>query len=78
MSDGTSQFTVAVSIKGKHVVLKIDTAASVVGEHTYRSQLSESPLRSTGLCLKSYSGGTISILGEIQVPVVYSGESIIL
>ena len=49
-SGGTSQFTAAVSIEGKRVVFEIDTAAlvSVVGEHTYRSQLSEFPLRSTG------------------------------
>ena len=39
-SDGTSQFTIAVSIEGKRVVFEIGTAASVsvVGEHTYRSQ----------------------------------------
>ena len=56
------------------VFFEIDTAASisVVGEHTYRSQLFEFPLISTGLSRKSYSGGTISILGDIQVPVVYS------
>ena len=53
-SDGTYQFTVAVSIEGKRVVFEIDIAASVpvVGEHTYRSQLTAFPLMSTGLSLK--------------------------
>ena len=55
-SDGTSQFTVAVSIEGKRVVFEIDAAASVsvFGKHMYRSQLSEFQL---SLCLESYSGG---------------------
>ena len=75
-----SPFHVAVNILGKRVAFQLDTAASVsvVGEHIYKSQMSQFTLTPAGLSLKSYSGDSIDVLGKINVPVQYDGQSELL
>ena len=78
--DGRKQFDVSVDIDGKRVIFEIDTAASlsVVGERIYRSQLAKFLIRPTKVSLRAYNGENISLLGEIQVPVLYAGRRVTL
>ena len=59
----SSPFHVAVNISCKRVTFQLDTAASVsvVGEHIYKSQMSQFTLTPAGLSLKSYSGDSIDV-----------------
>ena len=50
----------------------------MVVERTYRSQLANFPLRPTKVSLRAYNGENISLLGEIQVPVLYGGRRVTL
>ena len=49
---------------------------SVVGKHTYHSKLSKFQLRPTKVSLQAYNGESITFLEEIQVPIVYSDQSL--
>ena len=78
--DKTAPFLVAVNISGERVLFQLDTAASVsvVGEHIYKTQRSHFTLEPAGLSLTPYSGDSIDILGKINVPVQYHGQSDVL
>ena len=78
--DKTAPFHVAVNILGKRVIFQLYTAASVsvVGEHIYETQMSQFTLAPAGLSLTSYSGDSIDVLGKINVPVQYHGQSELL
>ena len=75
--DKISPFHVAVNISGERVLFQLDTAASVsvVGEHIYKTQMSQFTIAPAGLSLSSYSGDSIDVLGTINVPVEYDGQS---
>ena len=78
--DKIAPYHVAVYISGERVLFQLDTAASVsvVGEHIYKTQMSHFTLAPAGLSLTSYSGDPIDVLGKINVPVEYDGQSEIL
>ena len=78
--DKIAPYHVAVNISGERVLFQLDTAASVsvVGEHIYKTQMSHFTLAPAGLSLTSYSGDPIDVLGKINVPVEYDGQSEIL
>ena len=75
--DKISPFHVAGNISGESVLFQLDTAASVsvVGEHISKTQMSQFTLAPAGLSLTSYSGDSIDVLGKINVPVQYHGQS---
>ncbi|RXN30206.1 Retrovirus-related Pol poly from transposon opus [Labeo rohita] len=56
--------------------MQIDTGASVslVPESVYKELLSDCPLQPVEIHLSLYTGDTIPVLGEIQVPVQYNGN----
>ena len=78
--DKIAPFHVAVNISGERVLFQLDTAASVsvVGEHIYKTQMSQFTLAPAGLSLTSYSGDFIDVLGKINVPVQYHGQCDVL
>ena len=75
--DNIAPYHVAVNISGERVLFQLYTAASVsvVGEHIYKTQMSHFTLAPAGLSLTSYSGDPIDVLGKINVPVEYDGQS---
>ena len=75
-SDKTSPFHVAVNISGERVMFQLDTAASVsvVGEHIYKSDESIH-VNASRPSFTSYSGDSVDVLGKINVPVQYDGQS---
>ena len=66
-----------MELAGKPVKMQLDTGASValVSERLYKEKLKECPLQPASIRLSSYTGDTIPVLGQIQVPPVqYKGK----
>nr|XP_023990507.1 uncharacterized protein K02A2.6-like [Salvelinus alpinus] len=65
-----------MELAGKPVKMQLDTGASVslVPERLYKEKLKECPLQPASIRLSSYTGDTIPVLGQIQVPVRYEGK----
>ena len=70
---GTHPIKVKLQIQGKPVSMEVDTGAavSVVSEDTYKELFFDLPLKIASVCLKTFTGEQIPILGEIAVEVCY-------
>ena len=55
----------------------MDTGAvvSLVSLYLYRGQLSHIPPQRSTMPLKSYSGDSVTVIGKIEVPVMYNDQS---
>ena len=68
--------TVKLEIQGKPVLMEVDTGAavSVISEETYKELFSNLALKKAPVCLKTFTGEQIPILGEIVVDVCYQKQ----
>ena len=68
---------IELEIAGKPVAMIIDTGATktIINEQTY-NKLKEDlpPLNPSSAVLTTYTGHTIPVLGELQVPVIYEKQ----
>ena len=83
-SRSTKPLQTTVSVNGKHIVMKIDTGASVslVNEETYK-QLCEgaeyhSELQKPNITLQTYTGESIEMVGSAKVQVEHNGQMLVL
>ncbi|XP_060075467.1 uncharacterized protein K02A2.6-like [Ylistrum balloti] len=74
------EYRVTVRVDGYPINFELDTgaAATIVSESVYEEHLKRLPLQKPSIKLRDYGGGKVPIVGEIQVPVVYSEQSRIL
>ena len=68
-----------VEIEGHHLSMEIDTGAavSIISDKTHTSlpHLKKLPLQPTQVILRTYTGESISVLGELSVNVTCQGTS---
>ena len=72
-----SSVKIELEIAGKAVAMIIDTGATktIINEATYNELRGVlPPLRSSSAMLTTYTGETIPVLGELQVPVTYEKQ----
>ena len=69
-------YKVQVKIKGKTLVMELDTGASrsTVSENIYKKLLSSYPLYDCKIQLHSYAGMRVPVLGCVTVPVSYENN----
>ena len=69
-------YIVEVSINSSLVAMKVDTAAdySIMSKSTYTLKFSNFPLYPSNVELKTYTGETLIVCGEIQCNVLYEGH----
>ena len=69
--------TCRVQFQGTDVAMEIDTGCSVslLGQDTFERLSSKPELRSCSARLKTYTGQSIPLMGELQTDVLYEGKS---
>ena len=69
-------YNVKVSINGSLVAMEVDTAAdySIMSKSTYPQKFSNFPLHPSNVELKTYTGETLTVCGEMQCDIVYKGQ----
>ncbi|XP_041435047.1 uncharacterized protein K02A2.6-like [Xenopus laevis] len=77
---GDDGIHIKLEIDGHPVNMLLDTGASVslISEFVYKNCLGGIALQNSPLHLTSYTGEKIPVLGQIQAPVTYEGQSFIL
>ena len=75
-SNQMGEIMVSLSINDKPVHMELDTGASVslVSEETWKQQLKEIPLQDTDIKLRTYTGESITVLGQALVRVTYEKQ----
>ena len=75
---GGSGFQVQLLLEGKPVSMEVDTgsAVSIVSKVEYKKWFKHLKLQSTQFHLKTYSGESLSLLGEVRVAVKYQTQEI--
>lgn len=68
-------YTVEMSINGLLCEMEVDTAAdySIMSKSMYMEKFSDIPLSSSMIKLKTYTGETLQVCGEMQCDIVYKG-----
>ena len=69
-------YTVEMTINGSPCVMEVDTAAdySIMSKSTHSKKFSNFPLRPSKVELKTYTGETLAVCGEMLCNVVYKGH----
>ena len=69
-------YTVEMTINGSPCVMEVDTAAdySIMSKSTHSQKFSSFPLRPSKVELKTYTGETLAVCGEMMCDVVYKGH----
>ena len=69
-------YNVEVSINGSLLAMEVDTAAdySIMSESTYSQKFSNFPLHPSNVELKTYTGETLTVCGEMQCDILYKGH----
>ena len=69
-------YNVEVSIDGSLVAMEVHTAAdySIMSKSTYTQKFSNFPLYPSNVELKTYTGETLTVCGEMQCNVLYKGH----
>ena len=69
-------YNVEVSINGSLVALEVDTAAdySIASKSTYSQKFSNFPLHPSNVELKTCTGETFTVCGEMQCNIVYKSH----
>ena len=67
-----------IRVDNENIVMEIDTGAavSIIPQELYETKLSHLPLSKSKAVLKTYSGERLQVLGEVQLPVRYQGQSV--
>ena len=73
----THPIKVKLEIQGKPVDMEVDTGAavSIISEETYKKLFPNLNLQKVPIGLKTYTGESIPVLGEIVVEVKYQKQS---
>ena len=68
-------YTVEMTTNGSPCVMEVDTAAdySIMSKSTHSRRFSSFPLRPSKVELKTYTGETLAVCGEMMCDVVYKG-----
>ena len=71
------KYQVNIRVDNENIVMEIDTGAavSIIPQELYETKLSHLPLSKSKVVLKTYSGERLQVLGEVQLPVQYQGQS---
>lgn len=74
------RYTVEMSINGSMCELEVDTAAdfSIMSKSIYNQKFSHMPLHPSRVKLKTYTGETLQVCGEMQCNIVYKGHKYVL
>ena len=69
-------YTVEMPINGSPCVMEVDTTAdySIMSKSTHSQKFSSFPLRPSKVELKTYTGETLAVCGEMMCDVVYKGH----
>ena len=69
---------VDLMLDGKPLCMEVDTGAalSLVSEKTYRSLFPERCLQPSKACLRTYSGKSITVIGQVEVEVCYEEQRV--
>ena len=70
------RYTVEMTINGSTCVMEVDTAADylIMSKSTYAQKFSKFPLHPSKVEMKTYTGETLTVCGEMQCDVVYRGH----
>ena len=62
-----------MSINGSLVAMEVDTTAdySIMSKNTYTQKFSDFPLHPSNVELKTYTGETLTVCGEVQCNILY-------
>ena len=73
----TDPITVDLTLNGQKTAMELDTGAAVslISEETYRRLLPTSALKSTPVALRTYTGQSMSVAGQIEVEVRYQHQT---
>ena len=71
-------FTVDVKLNGKPLSMELDTGATVslISQNTFKRLFPGTELQQSSTKLHSYSGESISVLGQLQVDVSYDDQCV--
>ena len=63
-----------MKINGQVLKMEIDTGAAVSIISTYQKLFSEVPIHAASLCLRTYTGEHIAVVGEMTTQVKYGSQ----
>ena len=74
---GSHPITVEVKANGKPLLLELDTGAavSVISEREQKEKFPDAAVRSTHVGLRTYTGESIGVIGEMDIQVVYGSKT---
>ena len=69
--------TVELGVNGKTLTMELDTGAavSIISEQTQRKTFPDTPLRRSTAILRTYTGESMTVAGELEVQVNYGSQS---
>ena len=73
---GKNAYTITLRVNNCDVNFEIDTGSglTIISEELYNSVFKDTPLQNTNICLKTYSGEALSVLGKLPAEIQHNGE----
>ena len=73
---GKNAYTITLRVNNCDVNFEIDTGSglTIISEELYNSVFKDTPLQNTNICLKTYSGEALSVLGKLPTEIQHNGE----
>ena len=77
---GSKPFQLTLVVEGKEVIMELDTGAgvSLVSEETYQRYWPGRALQHSTVRLRTYTGESLEVLGEMEVKVVHENQMMTL
>ena len=80
LTNGSRTWKVSPIVEGVSLPMEIDTgsAVSIISEHRWKNELRGMTLRPSSAVLKTVTGETVKLLGELDVQVEHNNQKVCL